>query len=284
MASLVEDAYAGLNKGDFATARKLAEDIVGRSPADADANYILALIHFDGGNRAEAVQRLLSAIKARPAFADALNMLGLHYYQSREADAAEKYFRQAVAADDTHLQAHLNLASLLRDSLRFPAALTHVDAALRKAHHIAEAHVLRGECLLALHQTTDAFLAFKMAAAIDPNLFEAHFQLALLMTELRMFREAVSACQDALAIRPDDDACHKHLGLCLLECGRFEDGLRELRRSCGFIEFTPTGNSLPRIIFGDEGDIVVDLMDLIEDPIIPPAILQDAKQTPYRGD
>ncbi|MEK9677061.1 MAG: hypothetical protein VW169_01540 [Rhodospirillaceae bacterium] len=66
-------------------------------------------------------------------------MLGLHFYQSSEAQEAEKYFRQAVTADDTHLQAHLNLASLLRDSLRFPAAPTHVDAALRKAPHIAEA-------------------------------------------------------------------------------------------------------------------------------------------------
>jgi Flp pilus assembly protein TadD len=88
--------------------------------------------------------------------ADALSQRGVELLAERDALAAAKAFREAIAADPGHVEAHHGLIRALRDGEQFEAAVaaalaltvltpqdplahTSLSIALQKAGHVSEA-------------------------------------------------------------------------------------------------------------------------------------------------
>src|SRR5262249_15639484 len=76
----------------------------------------------------------------------------------------------------------------------------------------------------------EALDAYRQALALDPELFEALYNLGRLHQGEGRLDEAIAAYRQALAVNPDLPEAHCNLGLALLERGRFREGLAFLER------------------------------------------------------
>jgi tetratricopeptide (TPR) repeat protein len=72
--------------------------------------------------------------------AGALVNLGTIYFNTRQWEEAERYYRAALQADPGYALAHFDLANLYDERGEREKALEHYEAALRIAPHYADAH------------------------------------------------------------------------------------------------------------------------------------------------
>jgi len=104
---------------------------------------------------------VISSTGAAPSRADQLSQSGVDALAAGDAIAAAQAFREAIAADPLHIEAHHGLIRALCDGERFEAAVaaalaltaltpndplahTSLSIALQKAGHISEAEAAAG--------------------------------------------------------------------------------------------------------------------------------------------
>jgi tetratricopeptide (TPR) repeat protein len=97
---------------------------------------------------------------------------------------ARKAYEQALALDDGHAQAHVNLGRLLHEAGDAAAAAPHYEAALRARPDDGTAAFNLGVALEDLGKTPEALLAYEHAVKVDPDNADAHFNAAALAEKL----------------------------------------------------------------------------------------------------
>ena len=111
-----------------------------------------------------------------PTDAEAWYQKGIEL-ESVSPAAAEDAYLHAVELEPKHAEAHVNLGRLLHQQGRVSAAAERYRFALLQAPHATAAYNL-GIALEDLGRRTEATQAYKTALELDPNLAEAHFNLA----------------------------------------------------------------------------------------------------------
>lgn len=94
--------------------------------------------------------------------------------------AAEKAYRQAIAADPSHVPAVLNLSAMLCEHGRCDDAVALLDDALARLPDNAELHFNHGIALEDQHRFDEAVMAYERCVALQPTFADAHFNLARL--------------------------------------------------------------------------------------------------------
>ncbi|HKR13890.1 MAG TPA: tetratricopeptide repeat protein [Pyrinomonadaceae bacterium] len=96
----------------------------------------------------------------------------------------------------------------------------------------------KGKQLYRDDQDTEAVAAFEQAVALDPDLAEAHFRLALGYEALAKrdeaeseYKKAVDAYKKHLDASPDDAEAHYNLGQTYANLGQYSDAIREYRQA-----------------------------------------------------
>ncbi len=147
-----------------------------------------------------------------------------------DMECAKQNLQRALAIDDAFMPAYNRLALLYlaqarragtTDVQRLELAALVCSQAIRKDASYAPIHNTAGLVQHELGRENGAVASFRVAAALDPRLFEAQMNYAAANLSFRGFEEAQKGYQKALAIRPGDyDA---HLGLALALRGRIDD-------------------------------------------------------------
>jgi len=68
-----------------------------------------------------------------------------------------------------------------------------------------------------------AIIFFRRACDIDPNLADAHYNLAVIYQSQKRLKEAVPQFQEVLRLKPSDPDAHYQLGLCMIDLGQTAD-------------------------------------------------------------
>lgn len=113
---------------------------------------------------------------------------------------------------------------------------------------------MRGECLRG-DDEQEAINAYKRAVLVNPEFAEAWFNLGVLLSRNNYFNDAVAALREAAHLLPDARATSPYLGACLLEIGQFEEGLLEVGKSSGYLEFPADSDAPFRIVQFGSGNI-----------------------------
>ncbi|MCA9580581.1 MAG: tetratricopeptide repeat protein [Myxococcales bacterium] len=150
---------------------------------------------------------------------EANNLMGYVQAATGSADEALQYYEQAIASDETFVEAMLNAAEVELRSLRNPeAALRHIDEALdylEEPDEIADALLLRVDALLA---KGDEAAARRTAARIPEGPFE-NPELPFLIGRARLDVGDLPGAAPLLeaAVRQDmtNPEVHYYLGLLL---------------------------------------------------------------------
>jgi tetratricopeptide (TPR) repeat protein len=181
-----------------------------------------------------------------PGYLASLIDAALEAHQGGHLDAAEPFYREALALDPAHVKAlhyfgvlqhqrgdHSLAATLISEALKLDrtdaacwsnrglvaAALGHrqeamvcYDQALQLQPDFADARNNFGVALQAQGALEEAIGQYRLALEADPALFDAHLNLGTALSKLGRYDEALACYQNALSIDPQSAEAHFSAG------------------------------------------------------------------------
>ncbi len=218
---------------------------------------------FGSGDDEAAADELRDALAEDDGLLDAHQLLGTITLLAGDPEPATSHFQRALALDPEHRQSLLGLANAYHELGRIDEAIVGYRRLLEVAGQdskatmaLARIHVERGELSQAeevlaaaaegrepppvvtnklgevmalLGRRGEAEAKFRQAIASNPELGEAHYNLAVLLDEAGKPFEAVETYQRAAELRPRDHRPRFNLGRLYGRLGRPRDEIEAYR-------------------------------------------------------
>ena len=141
-----------------------------KSLADAEVWFQRALeLETSGADKREAIAAYEKALELNPNLSGALVNIGTNYFNARKWRESEKYYQQAILADNKYPLAHFNLANLHEELGRTSLAITHYKKALELNPTYADAHYNVALLYQSIGQPLNAVRHWKLYLKLDPN-------------------------------------------------------------------------------------------------------------------
>jgi tetratricopeptide (TPR) repeat protein len=230
--SLASQAYEAI--GDTPRAVALQHQAIVADPSDA-TNYVLfAILCLTHDSFQVGIDMLNAGIKRIPGDSSLYLSRGILNVQLGEYDKAEADFKMAEQLDSTHTIAAYagDLATLQRDD---PArALAQVRQQLKTHPRNPQLRLLLANLIMTRGpdpqspEFKEAMHDASVAAEAQPDLVDAHNQLASMYMKLGQYDQAVKECRTALKYDPSNESALYHLILSLRHTGEKSDDLKPM--------------------------------------------------------
>ncbi len=187
--------------------------------ASVQANYACALASYQLNGLTEAEQFLRRAIQIQPGFFPAFGTLGLVLRaMGNDADSVAA-FEQALAIKPDYVEAAFNLAVACADKNERAKAINLYRHVLALKPDFTPALTNLGNLLRAANEFEQAFICLVKAKKLMPNNPSADINMALVLTDLGRYVEAIAAGERAVANEPDAYESWEALGHAQLLAG-----------------------------------------------------------------
>jgi tetratricopeptide (TPR) repeat protein len=259
---------------DFRAAESAFRHAIQIMPGFAAAHYSLALILTASPKSKldwrEVIVECGEALKYKPDYAEALNLLGSGLIATGETDAAIRELERALKLKPSLAGAHFNYATALEKANRFddatrayrtaiatkpvypeaigalgklllkmdktPEAEKELEKALHLNPDLADVHYAMGRALEALGKKSDAAIEFDIAACLAQRETDAVQYSILSNTGIELASKgdlsgASDSLRKAIALRPDLGIPHFNLGLILANAGDLAGAVQELTKA-----------------------------------------------------
>ena len=177
------------------------------------------------GQWQEAKNLYRNILAIEPGHADAHHLLGLIARQSGNNEAAVKLISEAIRENPCEAAYHNNLGNALKDLGRLDDAVESYHAALAINPDFAAAHSNLGAALKGQGRLEDAVASLRKAIELNPDLANAHVNLGNVLKDQGRMEDAVASYRKAIALNPDEAKAHGNLGLALQRMGRLQDAV-----------------------------------------------------------
>ena len=211
-------------------------------PDTADRLLTRAAQLHRAGEVAGAIKLYREVVEKAPGHAAALNLLGLAYVQSGEAERAVPLLQKALALNPGLPSGHYNLGTILQGLKRYDQARRHYELALVQQPNDAELHSNLGTVLRALDRAEEAVIHFRRALELQPKFAAAHCNLGNALHTLGRNEEACAAFEQALALKPDLAEAYLNWGRALTALGRQEEALARFETAVSLKGDDPNGH------------------------------------------
>jgi len=188
--------------GKFGQAERVCRQIIEARPANADAHNILGVTLQALGRGADAITELKRAAKLAPHAANLHANLGEVLRQNGQLDEARKELEKALELDAKNAQALNNLGIIHYDSRKFEDAVGFYRQALEIRPKMAEALNNLGNALRMTGDIDGAMTAYQDALTHREIYPEAYNNLGTLLQQDRKLEEAEHALRKAIAQNP----------------------------------------------------------------------------------
>ncbi|MGY8960811.1 MAG: tetratricopeptide repeat protein, partial [Alphaproteobacteria bacterium] len=128
-----------------------------------------ALEHHRAGRLGKALSFYRKYLKRRPDDSDALNMAGMAAFDSEDFDTASRWLEAAKAAAPEEPQAYYHLGLVQQSQGRLGDAGENYRKAIEYGPQVASSHYNLGAVLTQLGLFKDALSALDVALALDPE-------------------------------------------------------------------------------------------------------------------
>ncbi len=201
----------------------------GTPQSDLD-QFILQMDSLDPATRADSLRTIAGQGMPRAAYAtyvtgnnfyiiagDTARVLGWGSAKANAMlDSAEVYFNAAVAMDSSFVEALVNLGSLWDDRAEQLSGRDSRDQKVAKAESFymlalkadpldEKARCNLGSLYLRQRRTMDAKAQFQKVLENDPKSSLAHYNMAIMFAEAKIYREAINEWELAVKYDPDGD-------------------------------------------------------------------------------
>jgi tetratricopeptide (TPR) repeat protein len=224
----IQEALAALQRGDFTAAERTLRAEVKAHPADAGALTLLG-VALDGQKRfkeADEVHRRAAA--NAPQSADVWNNYANHLIATGDDDGARQSYLRAVVIDPSSLNANIQLARLGLKRKAGAEALGYLERlppGQKDAPHLAG---MRIEALYLANQTGEAdHLTAHWLAAAQNDLAQS-FSIGMALAEGGQNAKAEQFFAQALALAPSDFNVLSNLGVMAWRNGNYQRAIEAL--------------------------------------------------------
>jgi len=214
-----DQAVARYEAGDRAAAKTEAQAILKKTPKNADALNLLAVIAQDEGLQSDAEAYARKAVAAAPGNPLYLNTLGNGLLaQGRSAEAVE-VLAQAHAALPKQADILFNLANAQRQAGLFDAAMQSFKGTVELRPGHLGAYNNMALMLKSIGDVESAATILIEAIAVSPNSAETRFNLGNAMHMAGRLPAAEAAFRKTIELNPRHAEAYVNLGVVLAEGG-----------------------------------------------------------------
>jgi tetratricopeptide (TPR) repeat protein len=210
--------------GDFDGAAALAEEAGRKMPKDPAPRLEAALAHAAAGRHAQAEAAARKALRLRPGFAPALQVLAEVLMRAGNLAESLTVARRAAAIDPRDPLLRLNIASTLRQAGNSAEALAECDAALAiVGEDFLPALRLKGELFTERRELEQAVAVLAHAARLAPEDYDTRFACGNALFDAQRFDEAIVEFEAAGRLRPELTEADYNRARSLMNLERLEE-------------------------------------------------------------
>ena len=236
-AKAIEMAGQLYSRGEHRQAVRVCRQIIQARPANADAHNILGVSLAALGEAPEAVEELKRAIKLNPQASSYHANLGEILRQSGKLADAEQSLEAAVRLDANNAQSLNNLGIIRYEQKRFGEAIDYYRRAVESRPQMSEALNNLGNALRMTGDVDGAMQAYQDALTLRDIYPEAYNNLGTLLQQDRKLDEAEHALRKAIQQNPKYIEAHNNLAQLLHAQKKDVEALRILAEA---LKFAPT--------------------------------------------
>jgi tetratricopeptide (TPR) repeat protein len=257
--------------GDFNGAAAAFRRVLRSDPAWAEAHYNLGLTLIAGSptnpDWASAMPEFEAALKLRPDYPEASNMVGVGRIETGQAASAVPVFQSALASSPNSAELHFNYARALESIGKTDDTAFEYAAALKIRKEYPEAESALGNLSLNRKDYRSAVLHFKSTLALNPDMQGAHYGLAKALKALGETHEAQVEFQEAgsLVQRQSDAVISSHLsnaGLDQAKNGDFSGAVQTVRKALALDPTNAIAHYNLGLLLADTGDLQGGMLEL----------------------
>jgi len=225
--------------GDRKSALEATQRALLINAKDGDSYYQIARIQALEGNTAAQLMAAEEAVKRNTQFAgDAYYLIGDAQSRLKNDAAAIEAFNRAIAANPKIFQVYLTLASLYQRKNQLNLAIDTLNKA--KPHFPSNGRLYTDVSWYysLADRPADAVAAAKAATQLLPNEYMGFTNLCRALNDTKEYRDAITACNTALRIKPGDGETLFYLGRANDLLGRTVEATRYYRQAVtGLVQF-----------------------------------------------
>jgi Tfp pilus assembly protein PilF len=173
----------------------------------------------------QALPYLQQVLRHTPRNARVLVLVGQIHLQAERVDAAERCFREAVAANENYAEAWSGLADVFESRNDLREAIANYEKALALKPDLVYTLLNAGQCADKLNQQTKAEEWYRRALGLDPQSPDAANGVGLALAKQGHAEEARKYFEQAIAARHDYSAAINNLGVLYLHEGKVNDAI-----------------------------------------------------------
>lgn len=157
---------------------------------------------FAKGDFATAIPILETATGTDQNNADAWNMLGIAYYETKKYEQATTQFNKAIKLNNQNYRYFYNRANAQRELKLLLEAIDDYSNALALESKVADIYFNKAVVLVALNRKKEAIPDFEACLKLSPEFAKAHFGLASaqISAKQEVSPESCEHLQKALAL------------------------------------------------------------------------------------
>ncbi|MGE5562009.1 MAG: tetratricopeptide repeat-containing sulfotransferase family protein [Bacillota bacterium] len=233
-AKAIEMAGQLYSRGQYGQAERVCRQIIAARPANADAHNILGVSLAGLGQMDEAVAALKRAIKINGQAPSYHANLGEILRQAGRLDEAAKAIEESIRLDPNNAQALNNLGIIQYERKQFAEAVKSYRRALELRPNMAEALNNLGNALRLTGDIDGALQAYQEALTQRAVYPEVYNNLGTLLQQDRRFEEAEHALRKAIQQNPRYIEAHNNLAQLLSGQKQEVEALRILGEALKF--------------------------------------------------
>jgi tetratricopeptide (TPR) repeat protein len=190
----------------------------------------VALGHHQAGRLAQAEALYRQILAQFPQQPDALHLLGMLAYETRNYPAAIALIEQAITQSPA-AEFYANLG-LVQNALRdYSKSESSYNQALRLKPDYPQAWLGFGVARFHQGDLPGAIEAYRQAIQLNPDLAEAHNNLGNVLKDSGQLADAIDCYRKSLALSPDDPETTVNLGQALHYSGQIEQSIATLHHA-----------------------------------------------------
>lgn len=224
-------AHTAHREGKLTEARQLYTELLAAAPDHVDALQALGQLQLAAGEAAEARATLERCGRLAPHRAELFRDLGRACFLQNAHAEAQRALVHALALEPRLPDAQAYMGDTLLALRDFPGAVAAFQNALVWQPHHAGARLGIGLGLFGLQQYEAASHSLRLATDAPSPDPRARDHLALALTELARFDEAIAVAETGIAHTPERSDAYLILGIVLERADRLDDAIAAFRRA-----------------------------------------------------
>ncbi len=225
-AKAIEMAGVFYQRGQYAQAERVCRQVIAARPAQADAHNILGVTIAAGGGFEQAEESIRRAIKLNPSAPSYHANLGEILRQAGKKTEALAVLTEAIRLDPDNAQSLNNLGILHYEMRKFKESVEYYRRALKARPNMTEALNNLGNALRMVGDIDGAMNAYQDALVSRERYPEAYNNLGTLLQQDKKFDEAEHAFRKAIQQKPQYVEAHNNLAGLLAGQKKDIDALR----------------------------------------------------------